>query len=220
MDVKIEDSWKAHLDKEFGKPYFEELTRFVRSEYGSCVCYPPGRLIFNAFDTTPFDKVRVVILGQDPYHGEGQAHGLCFSVPEGVQFPPSLRNIFQEVKDETGAEIPESGNLTRWARQGVFLLNTCLTVRAHQAFSHSGRGWETFTDAVIKTLSEEREGLVFMLWGAPAGRKAALIDGSRHLILQSAHPSPLSAYRGFFGNHHFELCNRYLAEHGKEPIQW
>lgn len=220
MDVRIEDSWKAHLDKEFGKPYFEELTRFVRSEYGSCVCYPPGRLIFNAFDTTPFDKVRVVILGQDPYHGEGQAHGLCFSVPEGVQFPPSLRNIFQEVKDETGAEIPESGNLTRWARQGVFLLNTCLTVRAHQAFSHSGRGWETFTDAVIKTLSEERDGLVFMLWGAPAGRKAALIDGSRHLILQSAHPSPLSAYRGFFGNHHFELCNRYLVQHGKEPIQW
>ena len=220
MDVRIEDSWKAHLDKEFGKPYFEELTRFVRSEYGSCVCYPPGLLIFNAFDTTPFDKVRVVILGQDPYHGEGQAHGLCFSVPEGVQFPPSLRNIFQEVKDETGAEIPQSGNLTRWARQGVFLLNTCLTVRAHQAFSHSGRGWETFTDAVIKTLSEERDGLVFMLWGAPAGKKASLIDGKRHLILRSAHPSPLSAYRGFFGNHHFELCNRYLTEHGKEAIQW
>lgn len=220
MDVRIEDSWKAHLDKEFGKPYFEELTRFVRSEYGSCVCYPPGQFIFNAFDTTPFDKVRVVILGQDPYHGEGQAHGLCFSVPEGVQFPPSLRNIFQEVKDETGAEIPQSGNLTRWARQGVFLLNTCLTVRAHQAFSHSGRGWETFTDAVIKTLSEERDGLVFMLWGAPAGKKASLIDGKRHLILRSAHPSPLSAYRGFFGNHHFELCNRYLTEHGKEAIQW
>ena len=220
MDVRIEDSWKAHLDKEFGKPYFEELTRFVRSEYGSCACYPPGALIFNAFDTTPFDKVRVVILGQDPYHGEGQAHGLCFSVPEGVQFPPSLRNIFQEVKDETGAEIPQSGNLTRWARQGVFLLNTCLTVRAHQAFSHSGRGWETFTDAVIKTLSEERDGLVFMLWGAPAGKKASLIDGKRHLILRSAHPSPLSAYRGFFGNHHFELCNRYLTEHGKEAIQW
>jgi uracil-DNA glycosylase len=220
VDVRIEDSWKAHLDKEFGKPYFEELTRFVRSEYGSCVCYPPGPLIFNAFDTTPFDKVRVVILGQDPYHGEGQAHGLCFSVPEGVQFPPSLRNIFQEVKDETGAEIPQSGNLTRWARQGVFLLNTCLTVRAHQAFSHSGRGWETFTDAVIKTLSEEREGLVFMLWGAPAGKKASLIDGRKHLILQSAHPSPLSAYRGFFGNHHFELCNRYLTEHGKEAIRW
>lgn len=220
MDVRIEDSWKAHLDKEFGKPYFEELTRFVRSEYGSCVCYPPGQLIFNAFDTTPFDKVRVVILGQDPYHGEGQAHGLCFSVPEGVQFPPSLRNIFQEVKDETGAEIPQSGNLTRWARQGVFLLNTCLTVRAHQAFSHSGRGWETFTDAVIKTLSEERDGLVFMLWGASAGKKASLIDGKRHLILRSAHPSPLSAYRGFFGNHHFELCNRYLTEHGKEAIQW
>ncbi len=220
MDVRIEDSWKAHLDKEFGKPYFEELTRFVRSEYGSRVCYPPGPLIFNAFDTTPFDKVRVVILGQDPYHGEGQAHGLCFSVPEGVQFPPSLRNIFQEVKDETGAEIPQSGNLTRWARQGVFLLNTCLTVRAHQAFSHSGRGWETFTDAVIKTLSEEREGLVFMLWGAPAGKKASLIDGRKHLILQSAHPSPLSAYRGFFGNHHFELCNRYLTEHGKEAIRW
>ena len=176
MNVKIEESWKAHLNTEFEKPYFEQLTQFVRSEYGSCVCYPPGRLIFNAFDTTPFDKVRVVILGQDPYHEPGQAHGLCFSVNDGVQFPPSLVNIFKEIEAETGASVPQSGNLTRWAQQGVFLLNTCLSVRQHQAFSHSGHGWETFTDAVISTLSREREGLVFMLWGAPAGRKASLID--------------------------------------------
>ena len=220
MDVRIEDSWKAHLNQEFEKPYFEELTRFVRSEYGSCVCYPPGRLIFNAFDTTPFDQVRVVILGQDPYHEPGQAHGLCFSVNDGVQFPPSLVNIFKEIESETGAPIPQSGNLTRWAKQGVFLLNTCLSVRQHQAFSHSGHGWETFTDAVISTLSREREGLVFMLWGAPAGKKAALIDAGKHCILRSAHPSPLSAYRGFFGNNHFNLCNQYLQQHGQQPIQW
>ena len=164
--------------------------------------------------------MKVVILGQDPYHGPGQAHGLCFSVNDGVEFPPSLKNIFQEIQTETGAPIPSSGNLTRWAKQGVFLLNTCLSVRAHQAFSHSGQGWETFTDAVIHHLSKDRDNLVFMLWGAPAGKKAALIDSSRHLILRSAHPSPLSAYRGFFGNHHFELCNQYLVQHGKEPIQW
>ena len=164
--------------------------------------------------------MRVVILGQDPYHGPGQAHGLCFSVNEGVEFPPSLRNIFQEIQTETGAPILQSGNLTRWARQGVFLLNTCLSVRAHQAFSHSGHGWETFTDSVISLLSREREHLVFLLWGAPAGRKAALIDRQRHLVLQSAHPSPLSAYRGFFGNGHFNQCNQYLIQHGQQPIVW
>ena len=220
MDVKIEDSWKAVLTEEFQKPYFSELADFVRREYGSCVCYPPARLVFNAFDTTPFDQVKVVILGQDPYHGPGQAHGLCFSVADGVDYPPSLRNIFQEIAAETGKPIPETGNLTRWARQGVFLLNTCLTVRAGQANSHSGHGWETFTDAVISILGRRREGLVFMLWGAPAGRRASLIDGRRHLVLSSAHPSPLSAYRGFFGNKHFISCNEYLVEHGRQPIDW
>lgn len=220
MDVNIEESWKTLLSDEFEKPYFNGLVRFVRSEYGSSVCYPPGKLIFNAFNTTPWNEVKAVILGQDPYHGPGQAHGLCFSVNDGVDFPPSLRNIFQEVSDETGAPIPQSGNLTRWARQGVFLLNTCLSVRAHEAFSHSGHGWETFTDAVIRILSEKRDGLVFMLWGAPAGKKASLIDSSRHLVLRSAHPSPLSAYRGFFGNNHFRLCNEYLVRHGQTPILW
>lgn len=218
--VKIEESWSEQLQEEFQKPYFGALTEFVRAEYGSGVCYPPGSMIFNAFNTTPFDKVKVVILGQDPYHGPGQAHGLCFSVQDGVDFPPSLRNIFQEINQETGAPVPGTGNLTRWAQQGVFLLNTCLTVRAHQAFSHSGHGWETFTDAVIKRLSDEREGLVFLLWGAPAGKKASLIDAGKHLILRSAHPSPLSAYRGFFGCGHFKMCNEYLIQHGKEPIEW
>ena len=218
--VNIEESWAQRLQGEFEQPYFDRLVAFVKAEYAAGPCYPPGPLIFNAFRQTPFDSVKVVILGQDPYHGPGQAHGLCFSVPEGVDFPPSLRNIFQEVQSETGAPMPASGDLTRWARQGVFLLNTCLSVRAHQAFSHSGQGWETFTDAVIRSLSDEREGLVFMLWGAPAGKKAALIDASKHLVLRSAHPSPLSAYRGFFGNHHFELCNRWLTEHGKEAVRW
>lgn len=218
--VNIEESWAAQLSSEFEKPYFEQLIQFVRAEYAAGVCYPPGRFIFNAFNQTPFQDVKVVILGQDPYHGPGQAHGLCFSVNDGVQFPPSLVNIFKEIESETGTPVPQSGNLTRWAQQGVFLLNTCLSVRQHQAFSHSGHGWETFTDAVINRLSQEREGLVFLLWGAPAGKKASLIDGSRHLILRSAHPSPLSAYRGFFGNHHFTLCNDYLVQHGKEPIVW
>lgn len=218
--VRIEPSWGEQLAAEFGKPYFAELTQFVRQEYAAGTCYPPGRLIFNAFDTTPFHQVRVVILGQDPYHGPGQAHGLCFSVNDGIPFPPSLQNIFKEVQAETGAPIPACGNLMRWARQGVFLLNTCLTVRQHQAFSHSGHGWETFTDAAIAALSRGREHLVFMLWGAPAGRKAALIDRSRHLILTSAHPSPLSAFRGFMGNGHFLKCNEYLTEHGQEPILW
>ncbi len=220
MSVRIEPSWGEQLAAEFGKPYFAELTQFVRQEYAAGTCYPPGRLIFNAFNTTPFHQVRVVILGQDPYHGPGQAHGLCFSVNDGIPFPPSLQNIFKEVQAETGAPIPASGNLMRWARQGVFLLNTCLTVRQHQAFSHSGHGWETFTDAAIAALSRGRDHLVFMLWGAPAGRKAALIDRSRHLILTSAHPSPLSAFRGFMGNGHFIKCNEYLTEHGQEPIVW
>ena len=218
--VNIEESWAAQLSSEFEKPYFEQLIQFVRAEYAAGICYPPGSLIFNAFNQTPFQDVKVVILGQDPYHGPGQAHGLCFSVNDGVQFPPSLVNIFKEIESETGTPVPLSGNLTRWARQGVFLLNTCLSVRQHQAFSHSGHGWETFTDAVISRLSQEREGLVFLLWGAPAGKKASLIDGSKHLILRSAHPSPLSAYRGFFGNHHFTLCNDYLVQHSKEPIVW
>ena len=218
--VNIEESWAAQLSSEFEKPYFEQLIQFVRAEYAAGICYPPGSLIFNAFNQTPFQDVKVVIIGQDPYHGPGQAHGLCFSVNDGVQFPPSLVNIFKEIESETGTPVPLSGNLTRWARQGVFLLNTCLSVRQHQAFSHSGHGWETFTDAVISRLSQEREGLVFLLWGAPAGKKASLIDGSKHLILRSAHPSPLSAYRGFFGNHHFTLCNDYLVQHSKEPIVW
>ena len=218
--VTIEESWAAQLSSEFEKPYFEQLIQFVRAEYAAGICYPPGSLIFNAFNQTPFQDVKVVILGQDPYHGPGQAHGLCFSVNDGVQFPPSLVNLFKEIESETGTPVPQSGNLTRWARQGVFLLNTCLSVRQHQAFSHSGHGWETFTDAVINRLSQEREGLVFLLWGAPAGKKASLIDAQKHLILRSAHPSPLSAYRGFFGNHHFTLCNDYLVQHGKEPIVW
>lgn len=220
MNVNIEESWSKQLSPEFEKPYFQELVQFVRSEYMEGPCFPPGKLIFNAFAQTPFDSVKVVILGQDPYHDVGQAHGLCFSVQEGVAFPPSLRNIFQEIEAEMGTPVPQSGDLTRWARQGVFLLNTCLSVRAHQAFSHSGHGWELFTDAAIRTLSNGRDNLVFLLWGAPAGRKSALIDSSRHLVLQSAHPSPLSAYRGFFGNHHFTLCNDYLKAHGKEPILW
>ena len=220
MNVNIEESWSKQLSPEFEKPYFQELVQFVRSEYMEGPCFPPGKLIFNAFAQTPFDSVKVVILGQDPYHDVGQAHGLCFSVQEGVAFPPSLRNIFQEIEAEMGTPVPQSGDLTRWARQGVFLLNTCLSVRVHQAFSHSGHGWELFTDAAIRTLSNGRDNLVFLLWGAPAGRKSALIDSSRHLVLQSAHPSPLSAYRGFFGNHHFTLCNDYLKAHGKEPILW
>ena len=216
----MEESWRTQLSSEFQKPYFLQLTDFVRKEYQTTRCFPPGGQIFNAFDQTPFNDVKVVILGQDPYHGDGQAHGLCFSVCDGIAFPPSLRNIFQEIQAETGASIPTSGNLTRWAKQGVFLLNTCLTVRAHEAFSHSGKGWETFTDAVISKLSAERQGLVFLLWGAPAGRKAKLIDATKHLILQCAHPSPLSAYRGFFGCGHFNEANKYLISQNITPIQW
>lgn len=220
MEVKIESGWQACLAEEFASDYFAQLTDFVRAEYQSAPCYPPGSQIFNAFDLCPFDRVRVVLLGQDPYHEPGQAEGLCFSVRDGVPFPPSLQNIFKEIQADVGHAIPASGSLRRWATQGVLLLNATLTVRAHAAGSHQGHGWETFTDAVIRRLSAAREHLVFLLWGSYAGRKAELIDASRHLILQSAHPSPLSAYRGFFGNHHFTLCNDYLRAHGLEPINW
>lgn len=220
MKVKIEDSWQQHLGEEFDKPYFEALAAFVRSEYARTTCYPPGNLIFNAFNLCPFDRVKVVLIGQDPYHEPGQAQGLCFSVNDGVQFPPSLVNIFKEIQSDIGTPIPLSGSLVRWAEQGVLLLNATLTVRAHEAASHQRRGWEEFTDAVIKKLSSEREHLVFMLWGSYAQSKERLIDTSRHLVLKSAHPSPLSAYRGFFGNHHFSLTNMYLQKQGMQPITW
>jgi uracil-DNA glycosylase len=220
MQVRIEESWRKHLQAEFDAPYFAQLVAFVRQEYAQGRVYPPGRYIFNAFDQCPFDCVKVVIIGQDPYHEPGQAQGLCFSVPEGVQIPPSLVNIYKEIHDDLGADIPQSGDLTRWARQGVLLLNATLTVREHQAGSHQRRGWEQFTDAVIATLSRERTGLVFLLWGSYAQSKRALIDTQRHLVLQSPHPSPLSAHRGFFGNHHFSQTNAWLTAHGQTPIQW
>ncbi len=221
MDVKIEKSWKEQLSDEFEKPYFEALTTFVRSEYsGSTPIYPPARLIFNAFDHCPFNEVKVVIIGQDPYHGAGQANGLCFSVNPGVPFPPSLLNIFKEIAADTGSPIPTDGDLTRWSNQGVLLLNATLTVRAASAGSHQNKGWEQFTDAVISILAEKRENIVFILWGSYAQKKGAFIDRNRHLVLTSPHPSPLSAYHGFFGNHHFTLTNDYLIKHGKEPIKW
>jgi uracil-DNA glycosylase len=220
MVVRIEASWERRLHGEFEKDYFARLTQFVRSEYATATVYPPGKLIFNAFDLCPFDKVKVVIIGQDPYHGPGQAHGLCFSVNEGIPFPPSLRNIFKEIQDDLGTPVPASGDLTRWAEQGVLLLNATLTVRAGQAGSHQRQGWEEFTDAAIRALATEREHLVFILWGAYAQKKGAFIDRSRHLVLASAHPSPLSAYNGFFGNKHFSRTNAYLVEHGETPIQW
>ncbi len=220
MNVKIESSWAEKLRAEFDAPYFRALTDFVREEYRTTACYPPGAQIFNAFDLCPFDKVKVVIIGQDPYHEPGQAEGLCFSVADGVPHPPSLQNIFKEIAADLGRPVPESGSLRRWAEQGVLLLNATLTVRAHQAGSHQNKGWETFTDAAIKALSTEREGLVFILWGSYAQRKGMVIDRSRHLVLQSAHPSPLSAYRGFFGNHHFSLANDYLIRQGGQPISW
>lgn len=220
MNVNIEESWKQHLQDEFNKPYFATLTKFVKEEYTHYTCYPPGKLIFNAFNSCPLDKVKVVLIGQDPYHEPGQAHGLCFSVNDGVQFPPSLQNIFKEIESDLGTPVPRSGNLQRWAEQGVFLLNATLTVRAHQAASHQGRGWETFTDAVIKVLSEQKEHLVFMLWGSYAIKKGLLIDQHKHLVLTSAHPSPLSAYRGFFGNKHFSKANAWLTAQGEKPILW
>lgn len=221
MNVKIEESWRQKLCCEFDKQYFVELTNFVRQEYQHGTCYPPGSLIFNAFNLCPFDKVKVVIIGQDPYHEPGQAHGLSFSVNDGIAFPPSLVNIFKEINDDLGKPMPSSGNLTRWAEQGVLLLNATLTVRAHQAASHQRKGWELFTDAAIKALNAHRDNLVFILWGGYARSKAALIDATRHLILQSVHPSPLSANRGgWFGNHHFSRANIYLKEHGKDEIDW
>jgi uracil-DNA glycosylase len=220
MQVNIEPSWAEKLTGEFEKPYFAELVNFVKSEYAHHKVFPPGKLIFNAFEHCPFNEVKVVILGQDPYHGPGQAHGLCFSVPDGVAFPPSLQNIFKEIKDDLGTPIPKSGNLERWANQGVFLLNATLTVEAHQAGSHQNKGWETFTDKVIRLLAEQRDNLVFMLWGTYAQQKGKFIDPNRHLVLQSVHPSPLSAHRGFFGNHHFSKANEYLTQSGKTPVNW
>lgn len=220
MNVAIEESWKEVLSPEFKKDYFIRLTDFVRQEYQTTTVYPPGKLIFNAFNLCPYPKVKVVIIGQDPYHGPGQAHGLCFSVNDGVPFPPSLQNIFKEIQSDLGSPIPETGNLTRWAEQGVLMLNATLTVRAHQAGSHQRRGWEEFTDAAIRALAENREHLVFVLWGAYAQKKGAFISRDRHLVLTSVHPSPLSAYHGFFGNKHFSRANAYLEAHGETPIVW
>lgn len=237
MQVNIEESWRQQLQPQFDSAYFEILTRFVRQAYQTTTCYPPGRFIFEAFNRTPFDRVKVVILGQDPYHGRGQAHGLCFSVQQGITPPPSLVNIYKELVSEYGQPplvpigtdprnvgratgLPQSGDLSLWADQGVLLLNTSLTVEEGKANSHSGKGWETFTDAAIRALSEHREHLVFLLWGGNARRKGALIDRKRHLVLECAHPSPLSAYNGFFGCNHFVLANNYLQQQGLTPIQW
>ena len=220
MDVKIEPSWKQALQPEFDKDYFIKLTDFVRNEYKTKPTFPPASLIFNAFDQCPLENVKVVIIGQDPYHGDGQAHGLCFSVNDGVAFPPSLLNIFKEIERDLEKPMPSSGNLTRWAQQGVLLLNATLTVQAHMAGSHQGKGWETFTDAVIRKLATEKEHLVFMLWGSYAQKKCDFIDSNRHLVLKSVHPSPLSAYRGFIGNNHFSLANKYLKETNQHEINW
>ena len=220
MDVRIAEDWKQILSEEFNKPYFEQLTDFVRAEYASGEVFPKGRDIFRAFDKCPFESLKVVIIGQDPYHGVGQANGLCFSVGNGVPFPPSLQNIFKEVNSDTGAPIPASGNLDRWAEQGVLLLNAVLTVRAHQAASHAGRGWEQFTDAVVRAIATRKQGVVYMLWGSYAQKKGAIADPNNNLILKSVHPSPLSSYRGFFGCRHFSRANEYLASIGKNQIVW
>jgi len=220
MEVKIESTWKEVLQQEFDKPYFDLLTRFVRREYQTQTIYPPAKLIFNAFELCPFDRTKVVIIGQDPYHGPGQAHGLCFSVNDHVAFPPSLVNILKEIEDDLHIPAPKSGNLERWSRQGVLLLNATLTVRAGQAGSHQNKGWEEFTDSVIRILSEQKEGLVFMLWGAYAQKKGMVIDAKKHLVLKTVHPSPLSAYGGFFGCKHFSKANEYLQQRGETPIEW
>lgn len=220
MNVKIEQSWKEQLALEFDKEYFKSLTDFVRQEYQSTTVYPPGSYIFNAFEHCPFDKVKVVILGQDPYHEPGQAHGLSFSVQDGIPYPPSLVNIFKELESDLGKPMPSSGNLLRWADQGVLLLNATLTVRAHLAGSHQNRGWETFTDAVIHKLADNRSHLVYILWGSYAQKKGAFIDASHNLVIKSAHPSPLAAYRGFFGSKQFSKANDYLIATGQEPIDW
>lgn len=220
VNPQIDDSWKEVLKDEFENPYFFELKEFLVEEKEKHRVFPPGSLIFNAFNHTPFHQVKVVIIGQDPYHGPGQAHGLCFSVPKGVDIPPSLQNIFKEINSDLGIPVPNHGNLEKWARQGVLLINATLTVRAHQAGSHQGKGWERFTDAAIAALSSRRSGIVFMLWGAYAQAKANMIDGSKHHILKAPHPSPLSAYRGFFGCKHFSQTNEILKNSGVEPIDW
>ncbi|MBP3254678.1 MAG: uracil-DNA glycosylase [Bacteroidales bacterium] len=220
MEVRIEPSWKTLLQEEFNKLYFEELVGFVKKEYEQGTVYPKAGNIFKAFNLCPFDKVKAVILGQDPYHEPNQAQGLCFSVPAGVRIPPSLVNIYKEIQSDIGTPPAAEGDLTRWASQGVLLLNATLTVQAHKAGSHQGKGWETFTDAVIKTISQEKQNIVFLLWGAYAIKKSALIDQSKHLVLTSPHPSPLSAHRGFFGNRHFSRTNAYLTSTGQQPIVW
>ncbi|MDX1314609.1 MAG: uracil-DNA glycosylase [Eudoraea sp.] len=221
MNVNIHPSWKQQMQPEFDKPYFAQLAAFVKEEYSKNTCYPSGKDIFSAFDHSPFEKTKVVIIGQDPYHGPGQAHGLCFSVKGGIAHPPSLINIFKEISADLDKPYPKSGDLTSWADQGILLLNATLTVRARQAGSHQKKGWEVFTDAVIRKLSTEREGLIFLLWGGYAKKKAALIDASKHHILTSGHPSPLSANRGlWFGNKHFSKTNEILRQNGKEPIDW
>ncbi len=221
MNVQIEPTWKEYMEEEFSKPYFQELTDHIRQEYQTYACYPPGKMIFNAFNLCPFNEVKVVIIGQDPYHEPGQAHGLSFSVQDGIAFPPSLQNIFKEIHDDLGTEIPQSGNLTRWAEQGVLLLNATLTVRAHQANSHATLGWQNFTDAAIKALAAHRQHLVYMLWGGFARSKAYMINKQENLVLESVHPSPLSANRGgWFGQHQFSRANKYLQEQGIKPIKW
>lgn len=220
MEVRIDPQWKQVLGNEFQKPYFNKLAAFVRSEYQQHRIFPPAKQIFSAFDLCPFPQVKVVILGQDPYHGPGQANGLCFSVNDHIPQPPSLVNIFKELKDDLSVPMPRSGNLQRWADQGVLLLNATLTVKAHEAGSHQGKGWEEFTDAAIRLISEHKQHVVFMLWGSYAQRKGQIIDTSRHLVLKSPHPSPLAAHRGFFGNRHFSQANQYLQDHGIAPISW
>ncbi|WP_299700939.1 uracil-DNA glycosylase [uncultured Pontibacter sp.] len=220
MNVKIEESWQNVLQDEFEKPYFKNLVSFVKDEYTSQKVYPPGNQIFNAFEKCPFDAVKVVILGQDPYHGPNQANGLAFSVKDGMRIPPSLVNIFKEIKSDLGKDLPATGNLERWAEQGVLLLNATLTVRASDAGSHQKKGWEEFTDAVVRKVNDLKEGVVFMLWGAYAQKKGAFIDESKHLVLKAAHPSPFAADRGFFGTRHFSKANEYLKAQGKEPIDW
>ena len=220
MNVRIEESWKQALANEWDKEYFVKLTDFIRKEYATSQIFPPAREIFAAFDATPFDEVKVVIIGQDPYHDVNQANGLCFSVRDGIPFPPSLLNIFKEIQNDLGKAIPASGDLSRSAHQGVQLLNSTLTVKAHCAGSHQNKGWEQFTDEVILQLAQQKENLVFILWGAYAIKKGAFINRMKHLVLTSPHPSPLSAYRGFFGNKHFSTANEYLIKHGKTPVEW
>jgi uracil-DNA glycosylase len=220
MNVQIEPSWKEAIGAEFEKTYFKQLVTFIRDEYSNHIVYPPGKMLFNAFNYCPFNEVKVVIIGQDPYHGQGQAHGLSFSVQDGVPIPPSLENIYKELVSDMGVPFPESGNLTHWAKQGVLLLNTVLSVREKEPQSHQNKGWEFFTDAVIRAISERQDPVVFILWGSPAQKKEAIIDSGKHLILKAVHPSPLSAYRGFFGSKPFSQTNAFLEKQGKTPIAW